>query len=268
MIKLADRKNHIENTIVKVGKAEFGGNSFQFIAGPCTIESRTQMIETAEAVKNAGATVLRGGAFKPRTSPYSFQGLGEEGLKYLSEAKALTGLPTVSEIMDASQLELFKDVDILQVGAKNMQNYSLLKALGAQDKPVLLKRGFVNTIEEFLESAEYILLNGNSNVILCERGVRTFDTETRFSLDLSMVPVLKEKTHLPVIVDPSHATGHSGLIRPMSRAATAVGSDGLMIEVHDDPFKALCDGPQAVGYDEFRKVVEDVSKIKNCLNEI
>lgn len=263
--KMAGRMYHIEDSLISVGghnseKVIFG-EKFQIIGGPCTIENRKQMLETAKSVKASGATVLRGGAFKPRTSPYSFQGLGEEGLKYLSEAKALTGLPTVSEIMDSSQLAMFEDVDILQVGSKNMQNFSLLKALAKSNKPILLKHSFGCTLEEFLLSAEYILANGNPNVILCERGIRTFETATRFSLDLSLIPLIRELSHLPIIVDPSHSSGISSLVKPVSKAATVIGAQGLMIEVHDNPCEALCDGPQAVSYKNFENIVKSCEEL-------
>lgn len=260
--KLANRKFHPEDTVVDVAGVKFGDGSFQIIAGPCCIESENQVCEIAEDIKASGASILRGGAYKPRTSPYSFQGMGEEGLKLLMEAKKLTGLPVVTEVLDISQLELFKDVDMIQVGARNMQNYELLKELGEMDKPVLLKRGSACTIEELLMSAEYILKGGNENVILCERGIRTFETATRNTLDISAIPVLKKKTHLPVIVDPSHGTGNASLVPPMALAAAAAGADGLMVEVHSMPEYALCDGPQAIKPEDFEKLVEMIEKLR------
>ena len=244
--KKANRKFHPEDSIVKIGNVQIGGGHFGVIGGPCSIESKEQMIEVAEKVKEAGAQLLRGGAFKPRTSPYSFQGLHGDGLKLLLEAKKKTGLPVVTEIMDASHLPLFEDVDLIQVGTRNMQNFELLKELGKIDKPVLLKRGMASTIEEWLMSAEYIMAGGNENVILCERGIRTYETSMRNTLDLSAIPMIKKKSHLPVIVDPSHATGIREMVEPMSMAAIAAGADGLMIEVHNDPARALCDGPQSL----------------------
>ncbi|MEE3362402.1 MAG: 3-deoxy-7-phosphoheptulonate synthase [Anaerovoracaceae bacterium] len=264
--KNANRKYHPVDTVVTVGEGEnevsIGGGNFQFIAGPCSVETEPQIIGIAEEVKEAGAGLLRGGAFKPRTSPYSFQGLREQGLKFLSEAKKVTGLPIVTELMDASQLDLFDDVDIIQVGARNMQNFELLKELGHIDRPVLLKRGMASTIEELLMSAEYIMAGGNENVILCERGIRTFETVTRNTLDISAIAVLKEKTHLPVIVDPSHATGVASLVMPMAMAAAAAGADGLIIEVHNDPEHALCDGQQSLKPAQFKEVADAVNKIR------
>jgi 3-deoxy-7-phosphoheptulonate synthase len=235
------------------------------IAGPCSVESREQVTEIAKGVKAAGATLLRGGAFKPRTSPYSFQGLREEGIDILLEAKAETGLPIVTEIMDASHLPLFKDVDLIQVGARNMQNFELLRSLGGAGKPILLKRGLANTIQELLMSAEYIMASGNADIILCERGIRTFETATRNTLDLSAVPVLHRLSHLPVIVDPSHATGESWLVRPTSVAATAIGADGVMIEVHNDPPHALCDGAQALTCEAFDDVMKDINVVRTAM---
>lgn len=262
--KMAGRMFHINDSVITVGgkdgtaTATFGDGQVPLIAGPCAIESRSQLLDIAQKVKNAGADVLRGGAFKPRTSPYSFQGLGAEGLQYLSEAKALTGLPTVSEIMDASQIPLFEDVDILQVGAKNMQNFSLLKALGQVKKPVLLKRGFGCTIEEFLLSAEYILAYGNPNVILCERGEKNFEPMTKFSMDMGMFSLIREQSHLPVIADPSHGSGNASLVRPLTKAAVVAGAQGIMVEVHDAPENALCDGKQAISSDELGNIAKDV----------
>ncbi len=235
---------------------------FQLIAGPCSVETEEQIITVAKAVKAAGATLLRGGAFKPRTSPYAFQGLHADGLRLLKLAKQETGLPIVTEIMDAAHLDLFEDVDVIQVGARNMQNFELLKVLGHTDKPILLKRGLANTIQEWLMSAEYIMAGGNDKVILCERGIRTYETATRNTLDLSSVPVLKEKTHLPVLIDPSHATGVARLVKPMALAATACGADGLMIEVHNDPKNALCDGAQSLTPDEFADLVRRVKAVR------
>ncbi len=257
--KCANRKFHPEDTIVDVNGVKFGGDNFQIIAGPCSIESEAQIIEVAKAVKEAGATVLRGGAFKPRTSPYSFQGMGGEGLKLLLKAKEETGLPIVTEIMSEKQLDLFADVDIIQIGARNMQNFDLLKTVGKTLKPVLLKRGLAATMEEWLMSAEYLMSEGTKDIILCERGIRTYETYTRNTLDLSAIPLMKELTHLPIIVDPSHASGLSRLVKPMSLAAVGAGSDGLMIEVHNNPQKALCDGAQSLKPDEFSDVVKCVN---------
>ncbi len=261
--KSANRKFHPDDTVVSVGNTSVGGDIFAVMAGPCSVESREQLIEIAKAVKAAGATMLRGGAFKPRTSPYDFQGLKAEGIELLLEAKRETGLPIVTEIMNAEHLPLFEDVDVIQVGARNMQNFELLKELGRTNKPILLKRGLSATIKEWLMSAEYIMAGGNENIILCERGIRSYDSQyTRNVLDLAAVPVLHELTHLPVIVDPSHATGAARLVAPMSMAAAACGADGLMIEVHNDPKKALCDGPQSLTPSEFASVMESVRKIR------
>jgi 3-deoxy-7-phosphoheptulonate synthase len=243
-----------------VGGATIGGEEFVVIAGPCSVESQEQMLSTACAVKDAGCVVLRGGAFKPRTSPYSFQGLGEEGLKLLALARQQTGLPVVTEVMDSADLPLLTAyADIIQVGARNVQNFSLLKKVGACGKPVLLKRGLMTTIEELLQSAEYILASGNPEVILCERGIRTFETATRNTLDLSAVCVLKERTHLPVIVDPSHAVGHRRFVAPLSRAALAVGADGIMVEVHCTPDTALCDGDQSLNPVDFAALMGELT---------
>ena len=260
--KNANRKFHEEDTVVQVGDVRVGGGSFAVIAGPCSIETEEQICGIAQAVKAAGATMLRGGAFKPRTSPYAFQGLRKHGLELLLEAKKLTGLPVVTEIMDLSQLDLFDDVDVIQVGARNMQNFELLKAMGHTGKPILLKRGLANTLQEWLMSAEYIMAGGNSQVILCERGIRTFETATRNTLDLSAVPMLKKLTHLPVIVDPSHATGIAWMVKPMALAATAAGADGLIIEVHNDPPHALCDGAQSITPAVFAETMEAVRAIR------
>jgi len=265
--KEANRKFHPSDTVVTIGDVGIGGDRPTLIAGPCSVESRAQILEIARAVKKAGATILRGGAYKPRTSPYAFQGLRDEGIELLLAAKAETGMPIVSEIMNVNHLEQFSEIDIIQVGARNMQNFELLKELGSTDKPVLLKRGLANTIEELLMSAEYVLAGGNRNVIVCERGIRTFETYTRNTLDLSAVPLLKEMTHLPVIVDPSHATGLYRLVRPMSLAAIAAGADGLIIEVHNDPPRALCDGAQSLTPKAFAEVARRVMRMAAILSE-
>lgn len=263
--KSANRKFHPDDTIVKVKDVLCGGGNFAVIAGPCSVENKEQISEVAKRVKASGATMLRGGAFKPRTSPYAFQGMKAEGIELLLEAKKATGLPIVTEIMNANHLPLFEDVDVIQVGARNMQNFELLKELGRTKKTILLKRGLANTIQEFLMSAEYIMAGGNENIILCERGIRTFETCTRNTLDLSAVPVLHKLTHLPVVVDPSHATGYRDLVEPMALAATAAGADGLMIEVHNDPAKALCDGAQSLTPDQFDTVMKKVGRIREVL---
>ncbi len=260
--KQANRRFHPEDTVIEIENRKVGGGKFNVIAGPCSVESEKQIIETAIAVKKAGATMLRGGAYKPRTSPYSFQGLGKKGLEYLLKAKKETGLPIVTEIMSVSHLDQFEDIDVLQVGARNMQNFELLKELGKTDKPILLKRGLANTLEELLMSAEYIMSNGNMNVILCERGIRTFEPMTRNTLDISAIPLLKQKSHLPIIVDPSHATGMTSLIEPMSLCAVVSGADGLEIEVHPDPKNALSDGAQCLTPESFESVME---RIKACV---
>lgn len=257
--KKANRKFHPEDTVVEVGGVKIGGGNFAIMAGPCSVESEDQILQVATSVKKSGACIFRGGAFKPRTSPYDFQGLKAEGIELLLEAKKVTGMPIVTEIMSASHLPLFEKVDIIQVGARNMQNFDLLKELGKINKPILLKRGLANTMKELLMSAEYIMSGGNENIILCERGIRTFETQTRNTLDLASVPLLKEYTHLPVIVDPSHATGMARLVKPMALAAAACGADGLMIEVHNDPVHALCDGAQSLTPVQF----DDVSKAVN-----
>lgn len=260
--KSANRKFHPDDSVIDIsGVTKVGGADFAVIAGPCSIESEAQILEVARAVKASGATMLRGGAFKPRTSPYDFQGLRADGIELLLEAKKETGLPIVTEIMNAAHLPLFEDVDVIQVGARNMQNFELLKELGRTRKPILLKRGLANTLKEFLMSAEYIMAGGNENVILCERGVRTFETYTRNTLDLSAVPMLHELSHLPVIVDPSHATGLSRLVKPMTLAAVAAGANGIMIEVHNDPQKALCDGPQSLTPAQFDDVMKAAQKV-------
>ncbi|MCX7615438.1 MAG: 3-deoxy-7-phosphoheptulonate synthase [Clostridiales bacterium] len=258
--KAVNRAVHPDDTLIKIGGITIGEGFFQVISGPCSVESEKQIIEVAKSVKESGATLLRGGAFKPRSSPYSFQGLSETGLKFLLAAKKETGMPIVTEIMNQTQLPLFDDVDIIQVGARNMQNFDLLKEVGRLSKPILLKRGFSNTIEEFLMSAEYILSAGNPQVILCERGIRTFETMTRNTLDLSAVPLLKQKSHLPVIVDPSHASGIRKLVPALSKAAIAVGADGLMIESHNNPAEALCDGAQSLDLEQFSTLMIDIKK--------
>jgi 3-deoxy-7-phosphoheptulonate synthase len=258
--KNANRKFHPDDTVIDVSGRKMGGE-FQFIAGPCSVESKEQICSIARSVKESGATMLRGGAFKPRTSPYSFQGLRTEGLELLLEAKKETGLPVVTEIMNIVHLPMFENVDIIQVGARNMQNFELLKELGSIKTPVLLKRGLANTLEDLLMSAEYILAGGNPNVILCERGIRTFETYTRNTLDISAIPMLKELTHLPVVVDPSHATGMARMVKPMSLAAAAAGADGLIIEVHNDPAHALCDGAQSITPRTFTDVVEATERV-------
>ena len=244
--KKANRKFHPEDTVVSVGNAKIGGGNFSVIAGPCSVESEAQICAVAEDVKASGAALLRGGAFKPRTSPYAFQGMGNDGIRLLQEAKEATGLPIVTEIMNTEHVPLFADVDMIQVGARNMQNFELLKELGKLQTPVLLKRGLANTIEEFLMSAEYIMAGGNENVVLCERGIRTFETSMRNTLDISAVPMLKSKTHLPVVIDPSHAAGIAWMVEPLAMAAIAAGADGLMIEVHNDPPHAKSDGAQSL----------------------
>ena len=266
--KSANRKFHPEDTIVDVGGHKFGGNNFQIIAGPCSVESEEQIIEVAKAVKASGANLLRGGAFKPRTSPYAFQGLKATGLELLKKAKAETGMPIVTEIMSVAHIDLFEDVDMVQIGARNMQNFELLKAVGKLNKPVLLKRGLANTIEEWLMSAEYIMSEGNRQVVLCERGIRTFEPMTRNTLDLSAIPLLKEKTHLPVIVDPSHASGLARLVKPLSLASVGAGADGLMIEVHNDPVKALCDGAQSLRPEQFDEVVKATDVMLPLVNKV
>ncbi len=263
--KNANRKFHPEDTVVKVGDTQIGGGTLTLMAGPCSVESEEQVVAIARAVKAGGATMLRGGAFKPRTSPYSFQGLGETGLKYLEIAKEETGLPIVTELMDLSQLPLFKDVDVIQIGARNMQNFDLLKAVGRQEKPVMIKRGMSATYEEWLMSAEYVMSGGNENVILCERGIRTFESYTRNTLDLAAIPVLRKLTHLPIVIDPSHATGKSWLVEPMSLGAVAAGCDGLLIEVHNDPAHALCDGPQSLRPEAFDAVAGKLLKLHEAM---
>lgn len=266
--KCCNRKFHPEDTVVQVGDVKIGGGSFCVMAGPCSVESEEQIVAVAKAVKASGANMLRGGAFKPRTSPYDFAGLKAEGLELLKIARLETGLPIVTEIMSVVDLPLFEDVDVLQVGARNMQNFDLLRELGKLRKPILLKRGLANTLKELLMSAEYIMANGNENVILCERGIRTYEsTYTRNTLDLSVVPVLKGLTHLPVVVDPSHATGHTYLVEPMAMAAAAAGADGIMIEVHNDPPHALCDGAQSLTPEEFKHTAGRILRIREAMKE-
>lgn len=259
--KKANRKFHPMDTVVEVGGVRIGGRALTVIAGPCSVETREQITEVARAVKASGAQILRGGAFKPRTSPYAFQGLGADGIDLLRHAREATGLPIVSEIMSADQLPLFADVDIIQVGARNMQNFALLKLLGKTDKPILLKRGLANTIEELLMSAEYIMAAGNDRVILCERGIRTFETMTRNTLDVSAVPLLKKVSHLPVIVDPSHAAGIAWMAEPLSMAGIAAGADGIMVEVHNNPPAALCDGAQSITPAQFSALAEKIQAV-------
>lgn len=263
--KSANRKFHPDDTVIDINGVKIGGGNFVMIAGPCSVESEEQLLDIAVKAKQAGASLLRGGAFKPRTSPYAFQGMRAEGLELLLKAKEKTGMPIVTEIMDASHLPLFDGVDVIQVGARNMQNFELLKVLGKTNKPILLKRGLSSTMQELLMSAEYIMAGGNENVILCERGIRTFETYTRNTLDVSAVPMLKELSHLPVVVDPSHATGVARMVKPMSLASAAAGADGLMIEVHNNPAKALCDGPQSLTPEQFADVANSVNKIISAL---
>ena len=264
--KLASREFNPVDTIVAVNGVKIGGNNIVVMAGPCPVEDRDQIISTAKAVKEAGATVLRGGVFKPRTSPYSFQGIGEKGLALLAEAKEITGLPIVTEVMDYQMIPLvMKYADIIQIGARNMQNFTLLHAVGESGHPVLLKRGMMSTIEELLMSAEYILSHGNENVILCERGIRTFEPYTRNTLDISAVPVIKQLSHLPIIVDPSHATGRWDLIIPTSKAAVAAGADGLIIEVHPNPSQAMSDGAQSLTFENFKELMKQTEKIADAV---
>ncbi len=263
--KQANRKFHPNDTVVTCGNVKIGGGHFAMIAGPCSVESKDQIIQVAEAVKAYGGDVLRGGAFKPRTSPYAFQGLKDEGIQLLREAKKATGLPIITEIMNVRSLDLFEDVDIIQVGARNMQNFDLLQELGKTQKPILLKRGLANTLQELLMSAEYIMSEGNENIILCERGIRTYETYTRNTLDLSAIPVLHELSHLPVVVDPSHATGRSSLVHSMAVAAAAAGADGIMVEVHNDPVHALCDGAQSITPEQFNELNKMVTKVREVI---
>lgn len=267
--KLVSREFHPEGTVVEIGEAELGGKSFEVIAGPCAVESEEQMVQAAKAAKAAGATVLRGGAYKPRTSPYSFQGLGEEGLKLLSMSREITGLPVVTEVVDVRHLDLVCEyADMIQIGARNMQNFLLLREVGLQPKPVLLKRGLSNTVEELLMAAEYVVRGGNAKVVLCERGIRTFETATRNTLDLSAVPLVKNLSHLPIVVDPSHATGKHELIAPLSMGALAVGADGVMVEMHPNPRAALCDGPQSLAFDEFDDLMRELKTLAPALGRV
>ena len=263
--KQANRKFHPYDSIIDCGNVKIGGNNFAMIAGPCSVESEEQIIEVANAVKAYGANILRGGAFKPRTSPYAFQGLKDEGIRLLLEAKKATGMPIITEIMNIRSLDLFNDVDIIQVGARNMQNFDLLQELGKTKKPILLKRGLANTLQELLMSAEYIMSEGNENIILCERGIRTYETYTRNTLDISAIPVLHELSHLPVVVDPSHATGRSALVPSMAVAAAAAGANGIMVEVHNNPACALCDGAQSLTPEQFKELNIKVQKVREVL---
>ncbi len=265
--KRCSRDFQPQDTVIEIGASgvKLGGGNFCFIAGPCSVETHEQIIDVARSVKAAGANILRGGAFKPRTSPYDFQGLGALGIEMLVEAKKETGLPIITEVMNVTQLPLFENVDIIQVGARNMQNFDLLKEVGKLNKPILLKRGLCATMKEWLMSAEYIMSEGNEQVILCERGIRTYETYTRNTLDLSCVPTLKNLSHLPVVVDPSHATGQSRLVRPMALAAAAAGADGLMIEVHNDPKKALCDGAQSLTPEQFAEVAAATRRVLEAI---
>ena len=263
--KQANRKFNPSSSVISVGNAKIGDGYFAMIAGPCSVESEDQIIEVAMAVKDAGADILRGGAFKPRTSPYAFQGMKDEGIRLLLEAKKASGLPIITEIMNIKTLDLFNDVDIIQVGARNMQNFDLLQELGKTKKPILLKRGLANTLQELLMSAEYIMSEGNENIILCERGIRTYETYTRNTLDLSAIPVLHELSHLPVVADPSHATGKAALVPPMAMAAAAAGVDGIMVEVHNNPACALCDGPQSLTPAQFAQLNRKVQVIREAV---
>ena len=263
---LVNRQTNAMNTVINVNGIDIGGKEIVIIAGPCAVENREQLLETAKAVCSAGANILRGGAYKPRTSPYSFQGLGEEGLRYLSQARKETGLPVVTEVMDTRQMELVCEyTDIIQIGSRSMHNFPLLKEAGKCRKPVLFKRGLMATIDEYLHAAEYILSEGNREIILCERGIRTFENYTRNTLDLSAVPILKRQSHLPVIVDPSHGTGHSWLVPAMAKAAIAAGADGIMVEVHNKPLEALSDGQQSLYPEEFVQLVKDIDKIAQAM---
>ena len=263
--KQAHRKFHPKDTIVQAGNIRIGGGYFAMIAGPCSVESEEQIIEVAMAVKESGAHILRGGAFKPRTSPYAFQGMKGEGIRLLLKAKEATGMPIITELMNINDLDLFNDVDIIQIGARNMQNFDLLKEIGKTNKPILLKRGLANTFQELLMSAEYIMSEGNENIILCERGIRTFETYTRNTLDLSAIPVLHELSHLPVVVDPSHATGKAKLVAPMAVAAAAAGADGIMIEVHNNPACALCDGAQSLTPAQFDELNHRIRTVREVI---
>lgn len=263
--KQANRKFHPTDSIINVGDVKIGGGHFAMIAGPCSVETEEQIISVAQSVKESGADILRGGAYKPRTSPYAFQGLKDEGLRLLVEAKKATGMPIITEIMNIRTLELFEDVDIIQVGARNMQNFDLLQELGKTKKPILLKRGLANTLQELLMSAEYIMSEGNENIILCERGIRTYETYTRNTLDLSAIPVLHELSHLPVVIDPSHATGKARLVPSMAVAAAAAGADGIMVEVHNNPTCALCDGAQSLTPEQFADLNQKVNRVREAV---
>ena len=264
--KLAGREFQENDTVVRVGDVSIGGGEFTVIAGPCSVESEEQMMECGYVAKKAGAKILRGGAFKPRTSPYSFQGMEEEGLKLLKKVGERTGMPVVTEVMNTTDVDLIEEYsDILQIGARNVQNFALLKKVGRSRRPILLKRGMMTTIEELLMSAEYILSGGNGQVILCERGIRTFETATRNTLDISAVPVLRELTHLPVIIDPSHAAGHAKYVIPLTRAAVAVGADGVIVEIHPEPEKAVCDGPQSLRPEQFYRLMDEVNLIRDAM---
>lgn len=265
--KKCNRKFHPDDSVIDVSGVKIGGENFAMIAGPCSVESREQIIEVATKVKASGANILRGGAFKPRTSPYDFQGLGGDGIELLLEARKATSLPIVTEIMNVNHIDLFEEVDFIQVGARNMQNFDLLKELGKTNKPILLKRGLANTLKEFLMSAEYIMSEGNENVVLCERGIRTYETATRNTLDLSAVPMLKSLSHLPVVVDPSHATGINWMVEPMALAAAACGADGIMVEVHNNPACALCDGAQSLTPEQFDIVARKALKVREAISE-
>lgn len=263
--KQVNRQFHSADSVVDISGVKIGGGHFAIIAGPCSVESEEQIMQVARAVKDAGASILRGGAFKPRTSPYAFQGMGADGLALLRKAKAATGLPICTELTNIHHLELFDGVDMIQIGARNMQNYELLKEVGKTKTPILLKRGLSSTLEELLMSAEYIMNAGNENILLCERGIRTFETQTRNTLDLSAVPVLQELSHLPVVVDPSHATGRAALVSPMALSAAAAGANGLMIEVHNDPARALCDGAQSLTCGQFAKLAQQIARIREII---
>ena len=263
--KQANRKFHPNDSIISVGNVKIGGGHFAMIAGPCSVETEDQIIAVAQSVKASGADILRGGAYKPRTSPYAFQGLKDEGLRLLVEAKKVTGMPIITEIMNARTLDLFEDVDIIQVGARNMQNFDLLQELGKTKKPILLKRGLAKTLQELLMSAEYIMSEGNENIILCERGIRTYETYTRNTLDLSAIPVLHELSHLPVVIDPSHATGKARLVPSMAVAAAAAGADGIMVEVHNNPSCALCDGAQSLTPIQFAELNQKINKVREAI---
>lgn len=263
--KQANRKFHPQDTVVAIGNVKIGGGNFAMIAGPCSVETEDQIVGVAQSVKAAGAQILRGGAYKPRTSPYAFQGLKEEGLRLLVEAKKVTGMPIITEIMNIRTLDLFEDVDIIQVGARNMQNFDLLQELGKIKKPILLKRGLANTLQELLMSAEYIMSEGNESIILCERGIRTYETYTRNTLDLSAIPVLHELSHLPVVVDPSHGTGKSKLVPSMAVAAAAAGADGIMVEVHNNPSCALCDGAQSLTPLQFAELNNKIARVREAV---